>query len=99
MLSGGEEALQQYKDRVEEDLKAVQNVTSNEYLKLRSLQNVAYQFERIQLHHTVVELTAYNFDYVVNGKRDVIVNFCAYWAQDCASFKPIYVRAEGGIDA
>ena len=96
MLAGGEEALQQYKDRVEEDLKAVQNFTSNEYLKLRALQNVAYQFERLQLQNTVVELTPYNFDYVVNGKRDVIVCFCAFWSQDCASFKPIYVSNGDG---
>lgn len=90
MLAGGEEALQQYKDRLEEDLKNY-NYTSTEYLKLRALQNVAYQFERIQLHNTVVSLTPYNFDYVVNGKRDVILAISAFWSQDSIDFMPVFV--------
>lgn len=91
MLSGGEEALQQYKERVEEDLRSLTDYTSNEYLKLRALQNVAHQFERLQLHNGIVTLTPYNFDYIVNGKRDVIVNFCVAKDEDCIAFAPIYV--------
>lgn len=91
MLSGGEEALQQYKDRVDADLAALEEVKSNDYLKLRALQNVAYQFERLQLQGSSVELTPYNFDYIVNGKRDVIVLFCAPWSEDCNTFKPTFV--------
>lgn len=91
MLSGGEEALQQYKDRVEEDLRPLTDYTSNEYLKLRALQNVAYQFEHLQLQGGVITLTPYNFDYIVNGKRDVIVNFCTEKDKDCIAFAPVYV--------
>ena len=91
MLAGGEEALVQYKQRVETDLESLTDFTSHDYLKTRALQNVAYQFENIQLHNALVQLTSYNFDFIVNGKRDVIVLFCSAHSEECQKFLPVYV--------
>ena len=91
MLAGGEEALVQYKQRIETELESITDFTSNEYLKAKALQNVAYQFENVQLYNELVQLTSYNFDFIVNGKRDVMVLFCSSYSEECKTFLPVYV--------
>ena len=56
------------------------------------------QFEAISLERAVVELTPYNFDFVVNGERDVLVYFAVEGCKPCAEFAPIFVRVVGGSD-
>lgn len=49
------------------------------------------EFEAVPLTNTEVTLHPYNFDYVVNGKRNVLVFFYAPWCQHCKKFEPDFV--------
>ena len=60
-------------------------------MKLRALQNVANQFEVLPLNQRVVVLNNYNFDYVINGKRDVLVLFYSSEAKEENEFLTVYV--------
>lgn len=43
-------------------------------------------------------LTENNFDYVVNGERDIMVKFYAPWCGHCRALAPIYVNVDHDDD-
>lgn len=97
LVRQGAEALQAELTAVQER-RAAAELFSKEYKKEVGMENVIRQFEAISLERAVVELTPYNFDFVVNGERDVLVYFAVEGCKPCAEFAPIFVRVVGGSD-
>lgn len=93
----GVEALQEELEAVTERRKAAE-LFSKEYRKEIGMENVIHQFEVVVLQHTVVELTPYNFDYVVNSQRNVLVYFAVEDCKPCEEFAPIFVSVKGTSD-
>lgn len=94
----GMEALQEELEAVTARRKAAE-LFSKEYRKEIGMENVLRQFEVIVLHQAVVELTPYNFDYVVNSQRNVLVYFAVEGCKPCEDFAPIFVRVKRRNDA
>ncbi|OAO12292.1 protein disulfide isomerase [Blastocystis sp. ATCC 50177/Nand II] len=89
LVRQGAEALQAELTAVQERREAAE-LFSKEYKKEVGMENVIRQFEAISLERAVVELTPYNFDFVVNGERDVLVYFAVEGCKPCAEFAPIF---------
>lgn len=94
----GEKALQEELEAVMDRRKAAE-LFSKEYKKEVGMENVIRQFEVVVLQRAVVELTPYNFDYVVNSQRNVLVYFAVEGCKPCEDFAPIFVRVKEGNDA
>ena len=98
LVREGEEALRRELAGVEESLEKTE-LFDKEYKKLVAMENVIHQFEAIPFNRTVIELTPYNFDYVVNSARDVLVTFYVDGCGPCESFAPVFVWPETGAEA
>ena len=98
LVREGEEALRRELASVEESLEKTE-LFDKEYKKLVAMENVIRQFEAISFNHTVIELTPYNFDYVVNSERDVLITFYVDGCGPCESFAPVFVWPETGAEA
>lgn len=97
----GIKAFKEEKQSIKKQMEELNSLEGHDYEVLRAKQNIAEEFKNIKMKNRLVEndgffnvqvnLTPYDFDYVIDGNRNVMLMVNTKACQKCTFMKIIYV--------